>query len=71
LVKEFVMKDMAVVEDLSNLVTNIVVVDDSGNWNPGDGFSLVDMPEGFTVSIGCIYNPVNHEFTFPGENRNA
>ena len=35
-----------------DLVVNVVVADPSGQWQPPEGTTVMDIPDGFTAGIG-------------------
>ena len=54
----------AVVDQTSNLVTNLIVADASVDRAP-DGFVLVNLPEDSQVGIGWVFDPITASFSDP------
>lgn len=56
----------AVINDQTNIVKNIVVLDEGSQWTPPPGDYIVDIT-GTEVGIGWIYSPQSGEWTPPSE----
>lgn len=54
----------AVINDLTNIVENVVVVDDGSSWQPPAGFYAVDLADS-GAGIGWSYDPQTGQFTPP------
>lgn len=54
----------AVIEDQTNVVVNVVLLDEGVQWTPPDNDYLVDITN-LEVGIGWTYNPQNNEWTPP------
>lgn len=54
----------ALVDNLTNIVVNLIVADPAVDTSP-EGQTIVGLPDGSSVSIGWLYDPVTETFTDP------
>ena len=54
----------AIINDQTNIVENVIVLDEGSTWTPPEGYYIVDIT-GTEVGIGWTYNPETKEWTPP------
>ena len=54
----------AVIDDVTNIVVNTIVLDEGVQWNPPDNDYIINI-DGLEVGIDWTYNPQTKEWTPP------
>lgn len=56
----------AVINEQTNIVENVIVLDEGSTWTPTQGYYIVNI-DGLSVGIDWTYNPNTQEWILPTE----